>query len=322
MRKDWEQKEYLILSKQAVHAAESRGRSDDEEECPIRTCFQRDRDRIVHSKSFRRLKHKTQVFVAPKGDHFRTRLTHTLEVMQIARTIARALSLNEDLTEAIALGHDLGHTPFGHAGERSLDAIVKGFSHNKQSLRVVEHLERDGRGLNLTAEVKDGILNHTGENMPFTLEGQIVRLADRIGYVNHDIDDALRAGLLTVDCLPAAPLKLFGKSNSERINAMVQDTITSSEASGTITMSAEGYEGLDELRDYLFATVYRREQAVEEESDIRLMINELYAYFITHPEQMSLDYHDEDESLAVCDYISGMTDLFAYDEYERIKKAL
>ena len=322
MRKDWEEKEYLFLSPQAVHARESLGRKVFEEECPLRTCFQRDRDRIIHSKSFRRLKHKTQVFVAPKGDHFRTRLTHTLEVMQIARTVARALCLNEDLTEAIAFGHDLGHTPFGHAGERTLHSLDKRFSHNKQSIRVVELLERDGQGLNLTAEVKDGILHHTGDILPFTLEGQIIRFADRIGYVNHDIDDALRAGILRLENLPEKPIQILGERNSERINAMVMDLVKTSEKSGEIKMSEEGWSALDTLRSFLFANVYSREEALEEETDINIMLSDMYYYFIQNPEQMSLSYRDKDISLAVCDYISGMTDLFAFDEYERIKKEL
>ncbi|MBQ9992838.1 MAG: deoxyguanosinetriphosphate triphosphohydrolase [Firmicutes bacterium] len=320
MRIDWEKKEYLLLSEKAMHADKSRGRSIPEEECPMRTCYQRDRDRIIHSKSFRRLKHKTQVFVAPKGDHFRTRMTHTLEVMQIARTIARALSLNEDLTEAIAFGHDLGHTPFGHAGERTLQLMNNSFSHNSQSIRVVELLERDGQGLNLTAEVKDGILNHTGDGLPFTLEGQIVRIADRIGYVNHDIDDALRAGLITINSLPKKPLQLFGERNSERINAMVLDMIKTSEKTGKIGMSEQAFAALMELRDYLFKNVYLREEAMEEEGNIREKILQMYAYFKENPQEMRLDYRDANLDLAVCDYISGMTDNYAFDEYERLKE--
>lgn len=316
----WEQKS---LSPYARLVQNSRGRQVIEEKCTIRTEFQRDRDRIIHSKAFRRLKHKTQVFVAPEGDHYRTRLTHTLEVAQIARTIARALRLNEDLTEAIALGHDIGHTPFGHAGEYELNRLYSpGFTHNTQSLRVVDQLEqgKHGKGLNLTAEVRDGILCHTGEQEPFTLEGQIVRIADRIGYINHDIDDALRAGVITEADLPSSCQAVLGETHSARIDTMVKDMITSSWEKPAIRMSPAIAEAMAGLRDYLFANVYIGSRAKSEESKAKRVVRELYYYFCENPAEMpaSLLTDQTDTERAVCDYIAGMTDRYAMNLYRQL----
>ena len=259
LREDLERREFDILSEKAVKSAESRGRRFPEEKCDIRTDFQRDRDRIIHSKAFRRLMHKTQVFLAPEGDHFRTRLTHTIEVSQIARTLARALNLNEDLVEAIALGHDLGHTPFGHNGEEVLDKIhERGFKHNEQSLRVVDVLEstQSRRGMNLTEEVRDGIVNHTGSNMPFTLEGQIVKISDRIAYINHDIDDAVRAQLLCVEDIPQEITKRIGMTHGQRIDAMIRDLVDTAMREGKVAPSEEMAALTDLLREFMFETVY------------------------------------------------------------------
>lgn len=319
MRIDWQAWEEQFLSPQAIKSSESRGRKREEAECEIRTVFQRDRDRIIHSKSFRRLKHKTQVFIATRGDHFRTRLTHTLEVSQISRTIARALFLNEDLTEAIALGHDLGHTPFGHAGERALQKLYPTFSHNRQSLRVVDLLERDGQGLNLTYEVRDGILHHSGaDGYPFTLEGAVVRLSDRIAYINHDIDDALRAGLLTVDELPRPALAVVGDSHSKRINTMVRDVIDHSLGQTEIRMSETVAAAMNDLRDFLFARVYMRSDAQREEVKITHMIADFYQYYLLNPQELPPESQNEDAPRATADYIAGMTDLFALQEHKRL----
>lgn len=320
IREQTEAREERELSPLATLSKRSRGRERPEPECSVRTAFQRDRDRIIHCKAFRRLKHKTQVFISPEGDHYRTRLTHTLEVAQIARTVARALRLNEDLTEAIALGHDLGHTPFGHTGEEALNGIFPGgFRHNEQSLRVVDVLER-GTGLNLTWEVRDGILHHTGPAEPATLEGAIVRRADRIAYINHDIDDALRAGIITPQDLPADLLKVLGRTHSERINTMVCDLIATSAACGRIAMSPEIGEATDELRRYLFAHVYVGSRAKSEDEKARHLIVELYRYFLAHPEELPAEYAraaENDIERAVCDYIAGMTDRFARSEFLR-----
>ena len=261
LREDLEKREFQFLSKYAAKSSESRGRVLEEEKCGVRTEYQRDRDRIVHSKAFRRLMHKTQVFLAPEGDHYRTRLTHTLEVSQISRTVARALALNEDLTEAIALGHDLGHTPFGHNGESVLNDIHPGgFEHNKQSLRVVEILEGndgpDGRGMNLTLEVRDGIVNHTGPDLPMTLEGQIVKICDRVAYINHDIDDALRSGVISASDLPKDCIRVLGDKHSARINTLVLDLIHESDGKDKICMSPSCKACMDELRAYMFENVY------------------------------------------------------------------
>ncbi|MDD2568118.1 MAG: deoxyguanosinetriphosphate triphosphohydrolase [Clostridia bacterium] len=320
MRADWENTERLILVPQACYSINSRGRIRKEENCPLRTCFQRDRDRIIHSKAFRRLKQKTQVFIAPEGDHYRTRLSHTLEVMQISRTIARALKLNEDLTEAIALGHDLGHTPFGHGGERSLAAVVGNFHHNEQSLRVVDYLEENGKGLNLTFEVRDGILKHSGDNKPQTLEGAVVKIADRIAYVNHDIDDAIRAGILTEDDLPKGLVDILGGGNAQRINTMVLDTVKNSEDLAEIRMSVPVGRAMNDLREFLFEKVYRRKQAQEEEAKVKIIITKLYGYYLENTNELPAFMLDLDNGeMAVTDYIAGMTDSFALEQYVKIK---
>jgi len=317
-----EETEYRLLSSFACYSKASRGRVRPEEECAVRTAFQRDRDRVIHSKSFRRLKAKTQVFIIPEGDHYRTRLTHTLEVAQIARTAARALRLNEDLTEAIALGHDLGHTPFGHTGEEALNEVLTpGFKHNEQSLRVVDVLE-GGRGLNLTWEVRDGILNHTGTVLPSTLEGQIVRIADRIAYINHDIDDAIRGGVLKTEQLPKDCLAVLGRQHRDRINNMVLDLIhTNREEPKIIHMSPLVQDATDRLRDFLFANVYVGSQAKKEEVKVRHVVQCLFRYFVNHPESLPMEYTQRIESdgleRVVCDYISGMTDHFAVRIYQQ-----
>ncbi|ACA59036.1 deoxyguanosinetriphosphate triphosphohydrolase [Candidatus Desulforudis audaxviator] len=304
------------LSPYACRSAESRGRERPEEECDVRTAFQRDRDRIIHSKSFRRLKHKTQVFIIPEGDHFRTRLTHTLEVAQIARTIARALQLNEDLTEAVALGHDLGHTPFGHTGEAALNEVHPGgFRHNEQSLRVVERLEGES-GLNLTWEVRDGIANHTGPRRPATLEGQVVRVADRIAYINHDIDDALRGGVLTLDRLPADCLGILGRSHRTRINTMIVDLIETSRDQPVIAMSPRIGEAMDRLRQFMFDNVYISSEAKREEGKAMHVVQYLYSYFVGRPEALPAEFRRRageggSRAQVVCDYIAGMTDRYA-----------
>lgn len=322
IRQMMEQRERALLSPFAMRAECSRGRQWPEEECAIRTCWQRDRDRILHSKAFRRLKHKTQVFIQPEGDHYRTRLTHTLEVAQIARTIARALALNEDLTEAISLGHDLGHTPFGHAGEHALNRLIPGgFRHNEQSLRVVDKLEGE-RGLNLTVETCDGILCHTGDKLPSTLEGAIVRLADRIAYINHDIDDALRAGVLRKEDLPQSALEVLGQTHGERINTMVTDMIQSSRGKGEILLSQQVQAAMDELRDFLFDRVYIGSEAKQDEGKAEKMVEVIYEYYLEHPEQMPELYQRvwQQEGLvqAVVDYVAGMTDRFIIHKFEQM----
>jgi dGTPase len=318
------------LSPHAVKSKSSRGRLKEEEPCPVRTAFQRDRDRIIHSKSFRRLKHKTQVFIAPLGDHYVTRLTHTLEVAQIARTIARALNLNEDLTEAIALGHDLGHTPFGHVGEEVLDELYhKGFSHNEQSLRVVDLLENDGQGLNLTWEVRDGILNHSktkedilgeGGGEPSTFEGAVVKISDSIAYINHDIDDAIRADMITEGDLPLAAITKLGNTRSLRISTMVYDIIEhswavrdSSQEKPKITMSPEILEATNNLRQFLFERVYNIRSAQEESERAREIVRSLYQYFNQHADKLPAEYRFYSDELErrVVDYIAGMTDQYA-----------
>lgn len=323
IREQIEASEAQFLCERATLSAHTRGRLIPEPPCPIRTEFQRDRDRIIHSKAFRRLKHKTQVFIAPEGDHYRTRLTHTLEVAQIARTVARALRLNEDLTEAIALGHDLGHTPFGHAGEEVLNRIVPGgFRHYEQSLRVVDKLEQ-GRGLNLTWEVRDGILNHTGDLRPQTLEGQIVHIADRVAYINHDIDDSLRAGIITQDDLPSSALAVLGQTTRERINSMVMDLIEVGLSQGIIGMSPKIQEATNALRQFLFQKVYVGSRAKAEEGKVKRVIEQLYYYYLEHPDEIpgpNLEAADLEESRErkVADYIAGMTDQFAINCYVRL----
>lgn len=315
-----EEREERELSPRAAKSKYSKGRAVPEAPCSVRTDFQRDRDRIIHSKSFRRLKDKTQVFIIAEGDHYRTRLTHTLEVSQIARTVARALRLNEDLVEAIALGHDLGHTPFGHAGEEALAGVYpQGFKHNEQSLRVVDKLE-GGTGLNLTFEVRDGILNHTGSGSPATLEGQIVRIADRIAYINHDIDDALRGGIITAGDLPKDCLETLGRTHRERINTMVRDLIINSMDRDTISMSDEVWEATNALRNFLFDRVYIDSPAKQEEKKAKRMLKDLYWFYIDNQDIFRSEAnYNEKESLErqVCDYVAGMTDRFAVAQYTK-----
>jgi dGTPase len=322
IRERQEDIERQVLSGRAALSAESKGRERDEPPHHIRTAFQRDRDRIVHSKSFRRLKHKTQVFIAPEGDHYRVRLTHTLEVSQIARTIARALQLNEDLTEAIALGHDLGHTPFGHLGEQALSPFLdRPFRHSEQSLRVVDHLERDGAGLNLSWEVRDGIANHTWTMpTPATLEGQVNRLADRLGYVNHDIDDAIRAGLLTERDLPEEAVAILGRSHADRIETLVTDIVETSLDAPEVRMSEAAAGALDVLRDFMFQRVYLREESKAEQEKAIAVVRALFSYYLDHPDEVPPEYHAApgDPPTRVADYIAGMTDRYALRAYEKL----
>ena len=309
------------LSPYACLSVNSRGRDREETECDIRPVFQRDRDRILHSKSFRRLKNKTQVFLTPKGDHYRTRLSHTLEVSQNARTIAKALKLNEDLVEAIALGHDLGHTPFGHAGERLLDQIYEGgFRHNEQSVRIVEKLEKDGEGLNLTWEVRDGILNHQTGRMPNTLEGKIVRFSDKIAYVNSDFDDAIRAQILCEDDIPLEIRKTLGFDTRSRLDCLIHDIVTNSMGRDDIIMSDECAGALKELRSFMFTNLYLNPVAKSEEVRAEIMLGQFYNYYLEHadllPEKF-IQMHEEGEDLGrvICDFISGMTDQFAIAKF-------
>ena len=324
IREELERQEYLQLNPKAAFSDETRGRLRPTEENEVRTCYQRDVDRIVHCKAFRRLMHKTQVFLQPEGDHYRTRMTHTIEVSRIARGIARALNLNQDLTEAIAMGHDLGHTPFGHAGEIALsDAMGQPFRHNEQSLRVVDILENDGAGLNLTYEVRMGILGHTsGSRVPETLEGCIVRKADQIAYVNHDIDDAIRAGILTNEDIPRSIAKVLGSSHSDRINTLVCDAINTSREAGEIRLSPGVDKALADLRAFMFERVYRNPIAKAEESKAKAMLQRLFDYYVTHPEAMPADFHPQlsfdGMERTVCDYIAGMTDNYAVDKYTEI----
>ena len=322
--------EYLSAYAAFADAATRLGATEPD---PFRTAFQRDRDRIVHTKSFRRLMHKTQVFVAPQGDHYRTRLTHTLEVAQISRSIARALGLNEDLTEAIAYGHDLGHTPFGHTGEDALShslALFRGldptvnpalFKHNVQSLRVVDVLERDGRGLNLTNEVRDGILHHTGKKRARTLEGRIVATADRIAYVNHDIDDAIRAGVIVEQDLPLSTHVVLGGCHSERITCLVEDMIQASDGTGDISMSKRVWDSMMELRSFLYDNVYKRLDFRTEEPKVFNLVCSLFDYFITHLEEVPAEYHATAQGspeIAVCDFVANMTDRYATETYKSL----
>lgn len=322
IRQRLEQQEHLILCEWAAYSDCSRGRLAMEEESDLRTCFQRDRDRILHSKSFRRLKHKTQVFLSPEGDHYRTRLTHTLEVSQIARVIARALQLNEDLTEAIALGHDLGHTPFGHAGERALNRICDGgFRHYEQSLRVVDQLEKKGKGLNLTYEVRDGILHHTTGQQPFTMEGKLVRVCDRIAYINHDIDDAIHAGVLSGDDIPKPIRDCLGNKKSTRIDTMVRSVVLNS-TPDKIQMDETTNASFQQLHTFLFETVYTGSKAKSEEDKVDGLIEYLFSYYVKHPEQLpegSASVAETDGvERAVCDYIAGMTDRYAIQKFQEI----
>ena len=325
IREELEHQEHRLLNPLAQFSDKSAGRpiAEEQDEEDVRTCYQRDVDRIVHSKAFRRLMHKTQVFLQPEGDHYRTRMTHTIEVSRIAQTISRALALNEDLAEAIAMGHDLGHTPFGHAGEAALDALVPGgFQHNEQSLRVVDTLENEGRGLNLSYEVRMGIVGHTGLQIPETLEGQIVRHSDRIAYVNHDIDDAIRAGILTNDDIPASITNVLGHSHSKRINTLVCDMILTSREAGQILLSPKVDEALKELRSFMFERVYRNPVAKGQESKAKEMLSRMFEYYVKHPEGLPADFQPQlsfdGMERTVCDYIAGMTDNYAVDKYTEI----
>ncbi len=321
-RETTEETERRTLSERAALSADSKGREREEEPDPLRAAFQRDRDRIVHCKAFRRLKHKTQVFLIPEGDHYRVRLTHTLETTQIARTIARALRLNEDLAEAIGLGHDLGHTPFGHLGEEALSPFLgRPFHHSEQSLRIVDYLERDGRGLNLTWEVRDGILHHTWKmTPPSTAEGQVVRFADRIAYVNHDIDDAVRAGVIADADLPAEAVGILGSTHSQRINTLVQDVVETSGDGPEVRMSGVVFRALDALRDFLFESVYLRPEARAEHEKAVQMVRALFGHYLEHPEEVPEEYHHAPGDLPtrIADYIAGMTDRYALRDYERL----
>ena len=325
VREELERQEHRKLNPRASFADQSKGRPRYEEprEGDVRTCFQRDTDRIVHSKAFRRLMHKTQVFLQPEGDHYRTRMTHTLEVTRIARTITLALGLNEDLAEAIAMGHDLGHTPFGHAGEDALSKCLgKPFRHNEQSLRVVDVLEKDGRGLNLTHEVRNGILCHTGDPWPNTLEGMIVRRSDQIAYVNHDIDDAIRAGILTDDDIPGAITDVLGHNHRDRINTLVTDAIATSREAGEVCLSPKVDKALRDLRSFMFERVYRNPVAKSEERKAKDMLQRLFEYYYAHPEALPEDFQPqmsfEGLERTVCDYIAGMTDNYAIDKFNEI----
>ena len=319
IRKQQEQREHQLYRECACFSDNSKGREIDEPKCDIRTDFQRDRDRIIHSKSFRRLKHKTQVFLSPGGDHYRTRLTHTLEVAQIARTIARALGLNEDLTEAIALGHDLGHTPFGHAGERALSKYTsKPFHHNEQSVRIVEKLEKNGRGLNLTWEVRDGILNHRSANKPSTLEGDIVRISDKIAYVNHDIDDGIRAGILTEASLPRECTDVLGGCTRDRINNTIHAIISHCIDKDVVELPKEFDEAQSKLRSFMFKDLYTNPIAKSEEVKAEKVIGLLFEEYINSPHKLPDEFQDyirlgEDKEIVVCDYIAGMTDNYAIE---------
>ena len=325
VREELERLEHRKLNPLAAFADRSAGRPrpEGEREQDVRTCYQRDIDRIVHSKSFRRLMHKTQVFLQPEGDHYRTRMTHTLEVSRIAGTITRALGLNEDLAEAIAMGHDLGHTPFGHAGEDALTRCLgKPFRHNEQSLRVVDLLEKDGMGLNLTHEVRNGILCHTGDPWPATLEGMVVRRSDQIAYVNHDIDDAIRAGILTNDDIPHAITDVLGHTHSTRINTLVTDAIRTSREAGAICLSPEVDQALRELRSFMFENVYRSPVAKGEEQKAKDMLQRLFEYYYQNPNALPEDFQPQMSfdglERTVCDYIAGMTDNYAVDKFTEI----
>lgn len=329
IREEVEKREFEYLSPFATKSAESKGRAMAEEKCSIRTDFQRDRDRIVHSKAFRRLMHKTQVFLAPEGDHYRTRLTHTIEVSQIARTIARGAGLNEDLAEAIAMGHDLGHTPFGHSGESVLAEIYpKGFRHNVQSLRVVDVLESGSkrRGMNLTQEVRDGILNHTGSTVPMTPEGQIVKVSDRIAYINHDIDDAIRSGIITVGDLPKESIEILGDTHKKRIDTLVRDMIEHSFGKPTAQLSEEKMSAMNELRTFMFKNVYHNSNVkkVEDINKVRDIVESLYNYYLENwqllPKELLAMKDEYDIEELVKDHVAGMTDRYAINTYEEITK--
>ncbi len=325
IRERIEQDEKEYLSPYAACSIDSKGRDMEEPQCDIRPVYQRDRDRILHSKSFRRLKDKTQVFLSPEGDHYRTRLTHTLEVSQNARTIAKALRLNEDLVEAISLGHDLGHTPFGHAGERALDEVCPyGFRHNEQSVRVVEVLEKDGKGLNLTKEVRDGILNHKTSCMPFTLEGKVVRYSDKIAYIHHDCDDAIRAGILKNDDIPKEICKAIGYTTNDRLDHFIHDIIMNSLGKNDICMSDEVEQAMQDLRQFMFENVYTNSRAKAQEKKAQMLVRTLYEYYLDHPEAMPREYIELMEKRgelpyrAACDFVSSMSDRYAVNRYRKL----
>ena len=322
IREETQRIEREILSPYAALSENTRGRVREAAECPIRTPYQRDRDKVIHCKAFRRLKHKTQVFLSPEGDHYRTRLTHTLEVAQIARTIARALRLNEDLTEAVALGHDLGHTPFGHAGERALNRLMpNGFRHYEQSARVVERLENDGRGLNLTFEVRDGIRCHTTGQEARTMEGRIIRWADKIAYMNHDIDDAIRAGVIRESDIPRDITAVLGDTKNKRITTMVTSLIRNSPA-GVVNMDADVLEAYDALHEFMYEAVYLNDYAKREEKKVPHLIESLFGYYVRHPDRLPESMREiaeaDGKEQAACDYIAGMTDRFAVDLYSNL----
>ncbi|MBO5372104.1 MAG: deoxyguanosinetriphosphate triphosphohydrolase [Lachnospiraceae bacterium] len=323
IRENIEKMEQEILSPYATLSIHTKGREREEAPCDIRPVFQRDRDRILHCKAFRRLKNKTQVFLTPKGDHYRTRMSHTLEVSQNARTIGKALRLNEDLVEAIALGHDLGHTPFGHAGEHILNSLCEdGYKHNEQGVRIVEKLEKNGRGLNLTWEVRDGIRNHQTGTMPHTLEGKIVRLSDKIAYINHDIDDAIRAQILVEEDIPKELRNTLGHTTKERLNTLIHNIIINSIGKDDIMMSKEVEEAMFELRKFMFAHVYKNPIAKGEEVRARALLEQLFYYYMEHmellPERYILMYENgEKKDRVVCDYISGMTDQYAISKFQK-----
>ena len=321
-REKREQLEQLLIGPDGIKSMDSRGRQISEEECQLRTCFQRDIDRVIHSKAFRRLKHKTQVFLQPEGDHYRTRLTHTLEVSRTARTIARALRLNEDLTEASARGHDLGHTPFGHAGERALNALMpQGFKHYEQSLRVVDRLEKNGQGLNLCYETRMGILNHTHGAPDDTMEATVVRLSDRIAYMNHDLDDAMRAGIVLPEDVPIEVTTIIGTKNSQRLNNTITDLIAHS-GGGTVCMSKDMQEAIRVFHAFMYDAVYLNQRAKGEEHKVTGIVEGIWNYYHKFPEQLPMDFHSivETEGLdrAVCDYISGMTDGYCMEVYSKL----
>lgn len=325
IREQLEERELLYLSEFATKSSESLGRDRWEEPCNLRPVFQRDRDRVLHCKSFRRLKQKTQVFLFPQGDHYRTRLTHTLEVAQNARTIAKALQLNEDLVEAIALAHDLGHTPFGHAGERALNQVCsKGFEHAVQGVRVVEHLEKEGRGLNLTVEVRDGILNHQTKGVPHTLEGKVVRISDKVAYLHHDIDDAIRGGIITEEDIPVEYRELLGGTTRLRLNTLINDIIKQSMGKPDILMSPDIEHGMKGLRIFMFNNVYLNSEAKAEEKKAVKMITELYHYFCQYPQELPIHFQEKldgdgaDKEQIICDYIAGMTDSYSVKVFQEI----
>ncbi|MCR5213253.1 MAG: deoxyguanosinetriphosphate triphosphohydrolase [Eubacterium sp.] len=324
IRQEYERQEHILLSKYASFSDASKGREREEVESDLRTIYQRDRDRIVHCKSFRRLKHKTQVFLAPYGDHYRTRLTHTLEVSQIARTIAKAIRCNEELTEAIALAHDIGHTPFGHVGERTLSAITgRPFSHNEHGVRVVEKLENSGRGLNLTWEVRDGIRNHKTDLVPATLEGDIVRMSDKIAYISHDIDDGIRAGIIKESSLPKECTDILGNSTRERIDRMIHNIVNNSQESPRAKMSEDYWQALIKLRLYMFDILYTNMTVKKEETKAADIIKLLYDYYMEDKARLPQEYYynienGEDEITVICDYIAGMTDNYAVELFQNI----